>query len=351
MRKKILTFLMLGFLSFGIVACGNDETSNKITNNTINNTIYNYQSVDNIEIKTNESASSVQYFYNCYNCLGNFYKSFYLISDSIEELDIYSFDIYFNAMLKEYNNAINFVVPTNNKDMHKSYLTAMDKYLIGTKALYDATSNGSLKEYKEAEELLGNALESLNTYSEFVANNFDELSDVFASLVQNEYYFTTITFYSEEESFSDHENEVLFFLSSRMANIPNLRNELLQAAVDNDGLTNAKENIEDSRKDLENLTIKDENIAKYRDDILVLYDIYIENLFNLADDLKENNIDKDKFTKYAENFGALDFDIYEAMQGISDFYETYNIDIFFNDTLQNIKDQLEYYQNQTKTNN
>ena len=281
------------------------------------------------EINVSNETSGLSYYYDVYSNLEEFYEGFYLISDSIEQNDVIAYNLYYGLMEKARDKAIEIKVPEEYKEAHSHYLKGLNLYLEGTQKMFDGNTSFDIEDSNKSDELLTDASYEIGVYSDIISQNFENEYNLIASFVQSEYYFSTINVYAYNSNFTENENSVLFTMERAMVKIPELRNNLIGNAIRKESIANDKKALEEIKNTLENLAIEDENLSKYRDDILVQYNLYLENLYKVIEEFESKDVNEDVIKECASSLKDSSYDIFLATQGLSDFYSEKGYDIGF----------------------
>lgn len=332
MKKKIAIILICLFLLSILNGC-----NNKVNNNTSTNSS---QSSTSIESSSEISSEDMAYYFKAYTYIQEFYKGFYYISDSIEDVDKNLFDVYLTMMndAKESINTMN--VPSKYLDAHDYLKKAIDEYISATNDLYYSYNECSLDKYLESTYSLENASSTLEAYVTLVSNDFNDISVLFSSLLQNEYYMNYISIYSYQENFTEDENKSLFELERYIKKFANLKDDLLFAVCQKDNVSTYKKAFNKNLENIKNVSISNQNILNYRNEIVKYIEKYCE-IVNILSENLEKDYDKKVIKNLIEESENLNYYIYLSLSHISEFYKSYNIDIGFDNSIENIESLID----------
>ena len=342
MKKKILSLFLIGALSLSMVACGNTSTNNKDNTNN-EETSTSEESIDTSDINVNidDKVGDLSYYYAVYTSLDEFYEGFYLINDSMDDMDSIEFNAYREIMNNAYTEVKDMKVPSKYSEAHTYLISSFGKYIQGVDDSFEAILDGDYESYNTANDLIVEASNELSLYSSEIEDDFSSAYNLVNALVQNEYYFNTIEVFAQNSDFTDNENESLWILEKAFCGLPNLRKALLDAAIGGESTEKAKQEFEDLQNTIENLDIENDNIATFRDEELKEFELYKDYLFEVADLIESNEHDDDTVNDYANKLFGLNYDIFVAMQGVSDFYAEYDYDIGFESALEDASSTIQ----------
>lgn len=342
MKKRLLSICILISLIFIFTAC---SKNNNTTLNKENDKEKTESSKEILELEDSEVTNEdILYYYEAYTYIQDFYKGFYFVTDAIEDVDKDLFDNYLLIMKEAENNIVEMKVPSKYEASHEYLIDSMKEYLDGINKLYDSYDNCDMTEYLNASEILVNAESTLDAYITLIYKDFEEISSLFSALLQNEYYMDLIDIYTYEEQFTDDENDDLFKLERLVKKFANLKNDLLFNVCKNESISTSKKALENNLENIKDLEIENDDIRAYRDSIVIEIEEYVNIILELSD-LMNKSFDNEKILNLTERSNELNYNIYNSLKPISDFYESYGIDIGFSNTSQNIESTLNSLEN------
>lgn len=317
-----------------------EDINNKINENSISNNSENFSLSD---LTVNDlSIIDMKYYNEVFLNVNKFYEKFQAIGNSIDANDFELTSEYMTQLENICSTIKKIEVPEHFISSHSYLEDSIDKYIEGLKKLINSYDLASYDKYKDADNTLLSAGESMQIYLQYINEFTSDFASFLDILTQIDYYFKTITIYDYNEKFTEDENKFLYTLERNICNFTKYRELLINDVLNNKNISENNENLQKIINNIKELKIENENLNIYKENTIKYLESYKNYIMNYVDNVRKNEFNPTLLTGLNLELQTFGLQVYDNLEYLSNFYASYDIDLGF----QNSETQLQQYNTQ-----